>query len=283
MKKLAWTLATSLIGASTVLVATSCDQPAVLCTCGRGDFAAQLTFVSGPAECGDLKYEILGMNAYSFEKDGVNTGSMADWNRGSVAIGSERIGWLIDRGARSMVSDPNPAHKLYTVGDFPKEPTNEFCAVPQMRMADAEIDMPPIPAVPDDPATPMRDESEPAVTEATHYVYKWSNLEYLVRPDAIGTQLRGDLEYTKNGYTAKYRVKAVYPARNCEKVDAQGNALGMPDPERCSPVAQPDKNIFEGSGISPDFPVECVEFDPSGLTTRKRFYCMITEDVPAFK
>src|SRR5689334_18735494 len=208
MKKLAWTLATSLIGAGTVLVATSCEQPPVLCTCGRGDFAAVYTLVSGPAECGNLKSEILGMNAYSFEKDGPNTGSMADWNRGSVAIGSERIGWLIDRAARSMVSDPTAAHKLYTVGDFPKEPTNDFCGVPTMRMPDAEIDMPMIPPIADDPMTTMKDESEPAV-EATHYVYKWSNLEYLVRPDAIGTQLRGDLEYTRNGCTANYKMKAV--------------------------------------------------------------------------
>jgi hypothetical protein len=280
MKKLALTLATSLIGASTVVVATSCEQPAVLCTCGRGDFAAQYTFVSGDAACGDLKSEILGMNAYAFEKDGPGSGTMTDWSKGAVAIGSERIGWLIDRGAASTppVSDPDPAHKLYTVGDFPKEPTNDFCAVPQMRMPDAEINMPMIPAVPDDPMTTDKDESQPQV-EATHYVYKWSNLEYLVRPDAIGTQLRGDLEYTKNGCTAKYKVKGVYPARNCES----RTTPGQPDKELCSPVSQPDKNIFEGSGISPDFPVDCVEFDPAGETTAKRFFCMITKDVPAFK
>jgi hypothetical protein len=282
MKKLAWTLATSLIGASTVLVATSCEQPAVLCTCGRGDFAAQFTYVSGPTECGNLKYEILGMNAYAFEKDGPGSGTMTDWSKGAVAIGSERMGWLIDRAAASMVSDPNPAHKLYSVGDFPKEPTNDFCAVPQMRMPDAEIDMPMIPAVPDDPMTMDVNESKPAVP-ATHYVYKWSNLEYLVRPDAIGTQVRGDLEYTMNGCTAKYKVKAVYPARDCEKRDGSAR-LGVPDPDRCFPVSQPDKKIFEGSGISPDFPVvECVEFDPAGLETTKRFFCVITKDVPAFK
>jgi hypothetical protein len=117
-------------------------------------------------------------------------------------------------------------------------------------------------------------------------VYKWSNLDYLVRPDAIGTQLRGDLEYTRNGCTAKYKVKAVYPARDCEKREKRGDEevrLGVPDPDRCFPVSQPDKNIFEGSGISPDFPVECVEFDPAGMTTGKRFFCMITKDVPAFK
>jgi len=181
-----------------------------------------------------------------------------------------------------MVSDPNPDHKLYTVGDFPKEPANDFCPVPQMRMADAEIDIPDLPEVLDNPMTPDDDEAKPPVP-ATHYVYKWSNLEYLVRPDAIGTQLRGDLEYTKNGCTAQYKVKAVYPARNCEKQDDAGHPLGVADPDRCFPVSQPDKKIFEGSGISPDFPVECVEFDPAGLTTSKRFYCMITKDVPAFK
>lgn len=278
MKKLALTLATSVLGATSVVVMSSCNQPPVLCTCGRGDFAAAFTFQSGPAECGDLKSEILGMNAYSFEKDGVNTGTMADWNRGTVAIGSERIGWLIDRAALATISDPNATHKLYTVGDFPKEPTNDFCAVPQMRMPDAEIDIPAVPAIPDDPATPNVNESMPAV-EATHYVYKWSNVEFLVRPDAIGTQMRGDLEFTRNTCTAKYRVKAVYPARNCES----RTTPGQPDKELCSPVSQPDKDIFEGSGISPDFPVDCVEFDPGSPGGAKRFFCMITKDVPAFK
>jgi hypothetical protein len=282
MKKLALTLATSLIGASAVLVATSCEQPAVLCTCGRGDFAAMLTYVDGSPDCGNLKSELLGMNAYAFEKDGPNTGTMTDWSKGAVAIGSERIGWLIDRAGRSMVTDPNAAHKLYTIGDFPKEPTNDFCAVPQMRMPDAEIDMPAIPEISDNPMTPDVNEAEPRV-EATHYVYKWSNLDYLVRPDAIGTQLKGDLEYTMNGCTARYKVKAVYPARDCEKRDETGARAGAPDPDRCFPVSQPDKKIFEGSGISPEFPVECVEFDPAGLTTGKRFFCMITKDVPAFK
>jgi hypothetical protein len=277
MKKFAVLSSTSLLALGTAIVVSSCDQPPVLCTCGRGDFAAVFTYVEGPAECGNLKSELLGMNAYSFERDGPNTGTMADWNRGAVAIGSERIGWLIDRAAESMVTDPNTAHKLYTVGDFPKEPTNDFCVVPQMRMPDAEIDMPAIPAVPDNPMT-TEDDSKPAV-EATRYVYKWSNLEYLVRPDAIGTQLRADLEFTRNTCTAKYKVKAVYPARNCES----RTTPGQPDPELCFPVAQPDKGIFEGSGISPDFPVDCVEFDAASPTGAKRFYCMLTKDVPAFK
>ena len=274
MKKLFFASTTSLVALGTALVVSSCDQPPVLCTCGRGDFAAQYTFVSG-TDCG-IKSEILGMNAYTFEKDGPNSGSMADWWRGSVAIGSERIGWLSDRGAESMVSDPNPAHKLYVVGDFPTYPTNDFCAVPQMKTPDAEIDLPAVPEIPDNPMTPAPD-GKPAVP-ATHYVYKWTNVNFLVSPVAIGTQMTADLEYTQNNCTGKYRVKAVYPARSCESATTPG----QPDPERCSPVAQPDKGIFEGSGISPDFPVACVEFDPASPGGSKRFFCMITKDVPAF-
>jgi len=271
-------LATTLLGAG-ALVVSSCEQPPVLCTCGRGDFAAVYAFVpgSGPVECADLKSEILGMNAYSPETGGPNSGSMADWNRSSVAIGSERIGWLIDRAGRSMVSDANTAHKLYAVGDFPKAPSNDFCTVPQMRVPDAEIEIPAVPAIMDDPMT-MVNEAEPAVA-ATHYKYKWTNVNFLVRPDAIGTQMSADLEYTKDTCTAKYKVKAVYPARGCES----RTTPGQPDKELCSPVSQPDKGIFEGSGISPDFPVDCVEFDPGSPGGAKRFFCMITKDVPAFK
>jgi hypothetical protein len=279
MKKRVFASTTSLLFVGTTLVVSSCEQPPVLCTCGRGDFAAVYTLIEGPAACGGLKSEILGMNAYSPEKDGVDSGTMADWGRSSVAIGSERIGWLIDRGAASSVSDANMDHKLYTVGDFPKVPSADFCPVTAMRTADAEIDMPAIPAVADDPTTMDVDESQPPV-DATHYKYTWSDVKFLVRPDAIGTQMTATLEFTQNACTAKYRVKGVYPARNCES----RTTPGQPDKELCSPVAQPDKNIYEGSGISPDFPVDCVEFDgatPAG--GGKRFYCMITKDVPAFK
>ena len=278
MKKFAFASTTSLALGTAALIATSCEQPQVLCTTGRGDFAAVYTLVDGPAECNDLKSEILGMNAYSPERGGPNTATMADWWRPSMAIGSERIGWLIDRAARSGVVDPNEAHKHYSVGDLPTEPSNDFCVVPQMKSADAEIEMPAVPAVPDDPMT-MADESEPEVP-ATHYRYKWTNVRFLVRPDAIGTQMTADLEFTRNDCTATYRVKAVYPARSCAR---EVNGTVEADPDRCYPAAQPDKGIFEGSGISPDFPVECTEFDPISPSGPKRFYCMLTEDVPAFK
>ena len=276
MKKQILTSSASLVVVGVILVTSSCEQPGVLCTSGRGDFAAKYTFVEGGAECGDLKSEILGMNTYTAEKDGPGSGSMADWGRSSIAIGSERIGWLIDRAGRSMVRDPDESHKLFSVGDLPKEPSNEFCDVPVMKTADAEINMPAIPAIADDPMTDKVDESEPAV-DATHYRYKWSNVRYLVTPAAIGTQMTADLEFTRNSCTAKYRVQAVYPARSC------ANADGQPDIQLCSPEAIPERQIYVGSGISPDFPVDCVEFDPPYPGRAKRYFCMLTKDVPAFK
>jgi hypothetical protein len=276
MKKHLLTSSVSLL-LGAMFVTASCDQPPVLCTTGRGDFAATYTLVEGGAECSDLKSEILGMNAYSPEKGGPNSGSMADWGRSSVAIGSERIGWLTDRAARSMVSGTNAAHRPYAVGDFPQYPTDDFCAVPSMKTADAEIDMPAIPAIADDPST-EEDDSQPAVP-ATHYKYAWSNVKFLVTPVAIGTQMTADLVFTRNDCTARYTVKAVYPARNCESTTVPGT----PDLDFCAPEAKPDKGIYVGSGISPDFPVDCVEFDPPFPGQSKRFFCMITKDVPAFK
>jgi hypothetical protein len=263
--------------AGTMFVTASCDQPPVLCTTGRGDFAATYTLIEGGAECSDLKSERLGMNAYTVEKDGPNSGSMADWGRSSVAIGSERIGWLVARAAQSMVKDPNEAHKIYAVGDFPQYPTDDFCAVPTMKTADAEIDMPAVPAILDDPMTD-KDEGQPAI-DPTHYKYAWSNVRFLVTPSALGTQMTADLEFTRNSCTARYKVKAVYPARACESATTPGT----PDLDLCSPEAKPEKGIYVGSGISPDFPVDCVEFDPEFPGRPKRFYCMITKDVPAFR
>jgi hypothetical protein len=277
MRKKGFSYATLVVTSTAALfAASSCEQPPVLCTCGRGDFAAKYTLVDGTGECATLTSELLGMNAYSPEKNGPNSGSMADWHKSSVAIGSERIGWFMDRAGRSSVP-VDPAQKHYVIGDFPEYPAaNDFCSFSAAR-ADAQVVLPALPPVADNPMT-MVDDSEPAV-EATSLTYKWTNVNFLVRPDAIGTQMTADLQYTKNGCTANYKVKAVYPARNCES----RTTPGQPDPDLCSPVSQPDKNIFEGSGISPDFPVECVEFDPGSPGGAKRFFCMITKDVPAFK
>ncbi len=119
----------------------------------------------------------------------------------------------------------------------------------------------------------------PAVP-ATSIKYEWSNVRFYVTPAAPGTQLVGDLTYTKDGCVATYHVTAVYPSVSCQQLNADGDPVfdmaGNPvlAPDLCLPEADPAAGRPTGSGINPDFPVEC---EP------KTALCVLTKEVPALK
>ena len=78
--------------------------------------------------------------------------------------------------------------------------------------------------------------------------YQWSNIRMAATPQAPGTQMVAELEYTEAGCTAQYEVWAVWPAVNCESEANPG---------------QPDTGICATSGsINPDFSTVC---DPDAL------------------
>ena len=75
---------------------------------------------------------------------------------------------------------------------------------------------------------------------ATTVGYTFSDVEVYSHPSAPGTQLRGSLTYTKDGFTAEYEVWALWPATPCT-------------PGSTDPVT----NCGEGSGLNPDFDAVC--------------------------
>jgi hypothetical protein len=92
--------------------------------------------------------------------------------------------------------------------------------------------------------------------DATDITYQFDNVKVYSAPDAPGTQLTGDLTYTRNGCTAQYTVRAIWPATGC-------------DPES----EKPADLCGEGSGINPDFAVQC---DPDlGV-------CVPSKPIPSF-
>jgi hypothetical protein len=92
---------------------------------------------------------------------------------------------------------------------------------------------------------------------ATSITYQFANVKVYSAPDAPGTQLTGDLTYTQDGCTAQYTVRAVWPATPCDPTSAK-----------------PADLCGEGSGINPDFAVEC-DAD-LGM-------CVPSKPIPSFK
>src|SRR4029453_7250014 len=87
---------------------------------------------------------------------------------------------------------------------------------------------------------------------AVHVKYHWSNVKSYVSAAQIGVLFGGDLEYTRDGCTAKYSVVAISPKVECaDKSAGDDPALWKPDPHLC--VAEPDPTTgFARSGQSPD-------------------------------
>ena len=235
-----------------VVVPTSCTQPQILCTTGHGVAAARYTLKSGDAnsECGALVGDVLGMNTYYAEKDG-----LPDFTHISIAIRPESVGYMVqdavDRGADVDLGSAN------AVGNFVDHlpDGDDFCAVEDF---EAKVSLPLlklVPGVEDDPSTPDVDESVPEIPEQPpmEITMEWSKTRFYVTADAQGTQFTAELKYTQNGCTAEYEVVGLFPAAGCET----------------------DKDCqVTTNGINPNFATEC---DTNlGL-------CIPKGDVPAYK
>jgi hypothetical protein len=96
--------------------------------------------------------------------------------------------------------------------------------------------------------------------QAVDITYTWSNIRMAATPQAPGTQMVADLEYTEAGCTAKYEVWAMWPAVGCESEEHEG---------------EPDNSICANAGsINPDFATVC---DPDALL------CVPARRPPSFK
>ena len=214
----------ALLGALTL--AGCSEQPEPRCATTLTTFAARYELVSGSGACAELTGEILGAMTF-----------VTDWREDdddglySVAIQSAAAGDLVAQGEASdpPVADPDAEHHPYGIGKFTsKTPGDDgLCQIPTL--AAAELDMPEIPGTePDVEATP-----------ATSLAYQWQNFRLAVSAGAQGMQWTAELDYTRDGCSASYRVRAVAPAVSCD--DGQGN----PDDAAC------ERRAAELSGVHP--------------------------------
>jgi hypothetical protein len=169
--------------------------------------------------------------------------------------------------AARALDDSGPSTQQTAMGDYATEPdADEFCGATNFTVA--SLDAVFVPARPPDPKVKgdKGDPARPALTVS----YEFTNVRVYSAPSAPGTQLTGDLKYTKNGCTSTYVVRAMWPAKPC----IQGTTA-------------PATNCGEGSGLNPDFAAECANVANCGITEAQAEAgydgcCIPSKAIPSF-
>ncbi len=110
------------------------------------------------------------------------------------------------------------------------------------------------------PSGAQQPEEEPA----TQITYQYDQVRVYSAPDAPGTQLTGELTYTRDGCSVQYTLRAIWPAVPC-------NPASPSPSEKCG----------EGSGINPRLAVVCdtsVQISPDYPGV-----CVAQKPIPSFK
>jgi hypothetical protein len=160
---------------------------------------------------------------------GVKAGEQLGIQKFSTPSGDERLS--IKPASLVALDERDPDRLAYSLGALAKEADAEgFCSATELAVAEKNA-----PAV-DAEGLPPKSIS-----------YRWSGVRILAIPQAPGTQMVAELEYTEDGCTAEYEVWGMWPGDvSCEDEN------GEPDSGICT----------QATGINPDFATLC---DPSSL------------------
>ncbi|RKH62413.1 hypothetical protein [Corallococcus aberystwythensis] len=118
----------------------------------------------------------------------------------------------------------NTFDSLQVTGALSSDTTDDFCLAPEFNTATVN----------------------PTSNGVTSSVaYSLANVKVYSSPSSPGTQMTGEVNFTRNGCTSTYIMRAVWPATACDpRVDQADPDLGY-------------ANCGSGSGINPDFAVQC--------------------------
>jgi hypothetical protein len=206
----------AVLSAGVMLTGCNFEQPTAGCIVQDASFAnwyAKYDLKEGQnlsTECQALvvKGETLGVFKFT------------DPDKPNSAVLTIRPFGLYSRASR----DPGDPYLQNAVGKLAEEPdASNFCAATDFSLATVNA-------------------SAAGTTPATSISYQFSNVRVYAAPQAPGTQLAGDLTYTRDGCTIQLAVRAMWPAVAC-------------DPESTKPA----ETCGEGSGINPEFAVTCDE------------------------
>jgi hypothetical protein len=246
-------------------------QAKTQCAVFAGEYGAKYTLVSGTGECSELKGERIGANTYvtnpqkhndRIHSMAVKSGTLGDW----VANGENET-WIdatkeftvdgekvLKGTSEKMVKptlDTNKNDLFYSFGKFKgKFPDGkDICAVPTLN--DAHIKLAAIPA--HQVRDPDKDDGDDTngielidveAQDALDVTYKWTNMKVYVTAGITGVLFGADLEYTKNGCTAKYKVTGVAPATDCADENGKpSNAICYHPADQTAPVINSDVKV----------------------------------------
>ncbi|WP_224241179.1 hypothetical protein [Hyalangium gracile] len=158
----------------------------------------------------------------------VKAGEQLGIQKFSTPTGDERLS--IKPATLVALDERDPERLAYSLGTLAKESDEEgFCAATDVAVAEKHA--------------PAASDAEPA----KDIVYRWNDVRILATPQAPGTQMVAELEYTEDGCTARYEVWGMWPG----DVDCAGEG-GAPSNELCA----------KAGTINPDFVSVC---DPTQL------------------
>ncbi|WP_342379273.1 hypothetical protein NVS55_07480 [Myxococcus stipitatus] len=211
-----------LVGATTALAGCNFDQPEAPCFVqDHISWVARYDPVDTPKQAdGSACTNVEGQKAPAAEAVGVF--KFTDPDDLTKSLLTIRPAGLASRGAL----DPNsPPTQQTALGAFASEPTNDFCAAPSLSLASVNAQ-----------AT--------SSAAATSISYQYKNMEVYAAAAVPGTQMRGELVYTRDGCISTYAVRALWPAVPCDPSDATA----------CGPGT---------ANLNPDFAAECVRTSPT--------------------
>jgi hypothetical protein len=268
------------------------SQPKVNCQSSTAPFAMKLIPVGTARESAPGACDAFGPAAFNSDPEvgfisyyATDAKGQPDYAKGSLAVQTTEIGTLFfaaqDAGVDNIATDG----KVYSMGayDVTEPDASDICTV--STMSPTHVVLAEIPAVPDDPATPDVDESVPG-QPAVDARLDWSNVRVYVTAASFGTQVQGDLIDTRRTPTGEtcattYSTVSLAPAVSCRMTDDDDNPMMnadgtyVVDPTLCDPQADPAKERFTGSGISPNTNYVCAP--ESG-------FCMVSGNtIPALK
>lgn len=222
-------LTLGVLGASvTGLLISACSIPAPYCTAAYGEYAVKLVKKSGEGACAEMPGEIIGSQSYVAEKNG-----KPQLDQIFAAFRGALMGSHLERAHSQMVAlDPAEDHKAFSFGKFDSTLPNgdDICTIKSL--SEALQDLPPVPAVADDPMTMEEDETAPELPAST-MSYKWSNIRMRVTPEELGSAFAADLEFSQDDCVATYEAIGVFPPVGCESdADCAKDGNGLLDSYR---------------------------------------------------
>ncbi|MHA7628484.1 hypothetical protein [Corallococcus sp. M7] len=211
-----------MLGAAGSLTACDVEQPNPGCIVQDASFAnwwAKYDVVSPPTgtktgggTCGATEALEVGDN-------------LGVWKFADPKTGSNILVVRPQYVARLGAADANNTFdSLQVTGDLSSDTTDDFCLAPSFNTATVN----------------------PTTAGVTSSVsYSLANVKVYSSPSSPGTQMTGEVTFTRDGCTSTYIMRAVWPATPCDP------RADQTDPD------QGFANCGAGSGINPDFAVQC--------------------------